>query len=361
MTENLKNLLRSSVQGAPWPEELRPTEEEWKAVFRDVKRQTLFGVTYPVIENLESEVFPSRKLYCTWALAGEKVAAFSALAGRRAEELTRRLGAAGFRTCVLKGAGTAQYYPRPELRQSGDIDIWVDAPAQEVLRYLGAAGVQTSEVCYHHCGARFFPDVNVEVHWRPSWMNSVVLNRRLQRYFRREAPANCRPAPEEGFNAPGVEFAAVYCVVHIFRHLFFEGIGLRQFMDLHFILEALPESGRPQVLRQLEELGLGKFTAAAMWVLCEVFGTSEGSLLCSPDPVRGGRLLREIEQGGNFGHYSSGPKVRAEDGKMRRARVRLGRLLRFAADYPREFLAAPFFKAWQYLWRAVVAKERNNC
>ena len=44
---------------------------------------------------------------------------------QRAAELTRRFRSVGFKSCVLKGVGMAQYYPEPERRLFGDIDLWV--------------------------------------------------------------------------------------------------------------------------------------------------------------------------------------------------------------------------------------------
>ena len=52
---------------------------------------------------------------------------------RQCAELQAKLSTEGFRSCVLKGQGVAMRYPEHlrGLRQSGDIDVWIEVKGIE--------------------------------------------------------------------------------------------------------------------------------------------------------------------------------------------------------------------------------------
>lgn len=85
----------------------------------------------------------------------------------------------------------------------------------------------------------------------------------------------------------------------------YEGVGLRQVMDLFFAQRVCAE-GRDKVLALFKSLGLMRFVAATQWVLSEVFQMPREQLLCEPDAHEGQRLLDEILIGGNFGKHDAG-------------------------------------------------------
>lgn len=59
-------------------------------------------------------------------------------------------------------------------------------------------------------------------------------------------------------------------LLHVYSHYVYEGVGLRQVMDLFFAQKACAQ-GRDKVLGLFKSLGLMRFVAATQWVLSEVF------------------------------------------------------------------------------------------
>gem|GEM_PF-4950724 len=223
------------------------------------------------------------------------------LQDRRTEELSRLFREAGFANCILKGQGAARRYPKPEWRQCGDIDIWVQGRREDIIKFVRSK-CSCGEVVYHHVGARFFQDVPTEVHFTPTWMNSPLRNRRLQAFFDTQAPKQFSNIVEgKEFNAPTAEFDAVFMLVHIYRHLFSEGVGLRQLFDYYWTLLALSPQGRATASGQLRTLGLRRIAASVMYVLQKVFALPEEMMLAAPDRKDGEFLLNEILISGNFG------------------------------------------------------------
>ena len=151
---------------------------------------------------------------------------------------------------------------------------------------------------------------------------------------------------------PTLAFNRVYILVHIYRHLFHEGIGLRQLLDYYFVLhQGFTEEERTETMRTLRSLRMQRFTAAVMWVLQEVFAMDERYLLTDPNEEEGRFLLSEIMLAGNFGHYDERIKRSAKVTEWGLFCRRVGRNLRFLRSYPSEVLWSPFFKLWHAVFR----------
>lgn len=315
-----------------------PNGCEWEGIYDEAERQAVVGILLSGLERLPPEQLPPIDLKLEWIGEVQIDEATYRLHCKRAEELSSRFRAVGFKSCVLKGVGTAQYYPIPERRRGGDIDLWVYGRRQDVMAWLWSQ-CEVEHVEWHHVGARLFEDVDVEVHVHPAWMYGPGRNRILQRFFDHESQE--WHESELGFNVPRIEFDAVFSLVHTFHHLLEEGVGLRHVVDYFYILRALPKKGRDETTKTLKSVGLWKFTSAMMWVLRDVCGMSASELLCEPNEKEGKFLLREIMAGGNFG-------LTRQDGKERNS---FSRWMMMVKHYPCEVLWMVPWKVWHRCWR----------
>ena len=162
----------------------------------------------------------------------------------------------------------------------------------------------------------------------------------------------CLDSKQATFPVPNAAFNRVYILVHIYRHLFAEGIGLRQLLDYYFVLkQGFTESEREETLRILRSLGMMRFTRAVMWVLQEVYAMPDRYLLTSPDAKEGRFLLDEIMLAGNFGKYDERMQRAAGEGTFRWGLRKVLRNFRFVRSYPSEVLWSPIFKVWHLFWR----------
>ena len=72
-------------------------------------------------------------------------------------------------------------YPNPQWRTPGDIDVLIRGKGiREIIR-IARKNNPNGKVCYHHVDYGAFNGVEVEIHYRPTFMNNLVANRRLQR------------------------------------------------------------------------------------------------------------------------------------------------------------------------------------
>ena len=330
-----------------------PTDEEWIALFGLSVKQSLSGVMMCGFEiTLENDVPKKPSVLFEWIGVQQNTIAQNALQNRRAKELYEIFKKGGYRTCVLKGQGTATYYEKPELRQCGDIDMWVEGDRDEIVKFVQSKNIHIESVDVKDSTMYFFDDVMVEVHFRPNCMFSPIKDRKLQSFFKEMAPTQFSAFDEKlGCAHTTIEFDLVYSLVHIYRHIFSEGIGLRQLVDYYYILKHSNAKQRATAFKTVCGLGMESFTGGIMYILQRKLGMDKTLALCEENVKHGVFLLNEILIGGNFGHYDNRYQLAAKDKKFKRGVTMLKRNMHSVMLYPSEVLWSPIWKLWHWCWR----------
>lgn len=348
-------LLRiASGCGGELPRKL--TEEEWLRMADLAKRQALGGILMQAVEQLPPADRPPQRILFQWIGWTGKIENVNRRLNSAATAVSLYFKEKGFRPTILKGQGAAETYPNPLRRTPGDIDVWIEGDRKRIFRLARTIDPKAKAV-YHHIDMKgLSEEFEVELHTTPSWMNNPFTNRKLQRMFRRWAQENAaKEITLTGAGSvcvPSDEMNRVFLLVHIYRHLMAEGIGLRQLMDYFFLLrKGTDEEARKRFAGQLRELKMMRFAGAVMYVLGRVFGLEERLMPVPPSEKYGGRLLEEIMRAGNFGLYDERIDRSGKDTEWRRFRRRMKRIVRFAADYPDEVCWTPWFKIWHFFWR----------
>ncbi len=332
-----------------------PSEADWQILYEQCDRQTLLGVAFPALGILQGEQRAPKRLFMQWYAASEDIRQRNSVLNRKAVLAARTFARDGRRSIILKGQGLALLYPDPALRTPGDIDIWVEGRRADTVRYLRRF-CPDEEVVYHNMHFPALNDVEMEAHFTPSWFNYPVANMRFQRW--------CKAQQERLFShrvtlgeygevcVPDAAFNRVYVMQHIYRHLFGDGIGLRQVLDYYYVLrQGFTEAEKAETLRQLRRMKMRRFAGALMYVEQRVFGLEKTYLLCEPDEREGRYLLSEILRAGNFGKYD--PRIVHTAGEPKwHSFLRITRQVwHLVGHYPAEVICSPLFRAWHYVWR----------
>ena len=215
-------------------------EADWKELYAIAKKQCLVGVLFDGIKKLSAEhVVMEKELLLHWMAGSQMLEKANVRLNDAAIQVSEWFRKKGFRTCILKGQGNALMYPNPYSRTPGDIDIWVEGGDKRVISFVRSISPH-EKACYHHIEFPSYKGVEVEVHYRPSFLLCFWHNRKLQKYYERvkEQQFSHRVMlGEQGEVAiPTVEFNLIFQLTHIFSHLMNEGIGLRQLLDYYYVL-----------------------------------------------------------------------------------------------------------------------------
>ncbi len=384
---------------------------DWRVLYAMARKQCLVGVLFDGIKRLPADVGMDKGLLFQWMAQNQTLRKANARLDKAAVEVAEWFGRKGFRTCVLKGQGNALLYPPGMERTPGDIDLWVDGGDRKVVSFVRSLSPD-EKVCYHHIGFPEYNGVEVEVHFRPSFLFCFRHNRCLQGYYERamdEQFAHKVKLGEQGEVAvPKAEFNLIFQLTHIFTHLMNEGIGLRQLLDYFFLLKNTDfignadggaffantdftdntdkfsgsaekhscDSGdscssilssdsseladgvdRRLLQDELRRLGLWEFAGAVMYIMQEVFGLEDNRLIVPPDVKRGRLVLKEVLEAGNFGQYDK--RNWFGHSALGHNLQRLYRDMRLVRFFPAEALSEPFFRIWHFFWRKRIVRDHG--
>ena len=334
-------------------------EADWKVLYVIAKKQALTGVLFHGIKQLPKELAPNAELLMRWMGMTQKIRQQNIQLFLDSAKVCKKFKQVGFRNCILKGQGNALLYPDPYMRTSGDIDIYLNGGRNRVMQYINKV-CPNQVMRYHHVD---FPVMKtaIEVHFTPSYMFYPVHNRRMQKWFKEVMDLQCSnvvtlPDGYGEITMPTTSFNVIYILSHLYRHVFTEGIGLRQLIDYYFVLVKSEErrvKNLTALQRELKYLGLWKFAKAVMYVLHETLGLPEEKMIAPIDVNEGRFLLAEIMQGGNFGQYDTRLGSKENEGKLHRYLRMSLRNLRFVKHYPTEALSEPLFRTWFALWKKI--------
>ena len=348
-------------------------EADWKELYAIAKKQALLGVLFHGIQRLPKELAPEQKLLMQWMVMAEMIRKQNIRLFQDSVKVCKNFENEGFANCILKGQGNALLYPDPYMRTPGDIDIYLSGGRRKIMKYV-------DQVCpnqvmrYHHVD---FPVMKtaIEVHFTPSYMFFPIHNSRMQKWFEEVMGEQCnhRGSLPDGYgeiHVPQVSFNVIYILSHLYRHIFTEGIGLRQLLDYYFVLvkwhtdltnltdsnKSLPQmteinTDLDALRHKLKYLGLWKFAQAMMFVMKEVFGLSEEKMIAPMDEKRGKLLLAEILNGGNFGKHFTKYGHFTQQGMAKKYFLKIWRNMHFVRYYPAEALSEPIFRTWHFFWR----------
>ena len=331
-----------------------PSHDEWQELFEIAKKQTLAGIVFAAAEQLPPQQRPPKETILQLYTLCEKIKKQNAELDKKCAIVSAKFKSEGFNNCILKGQGIAQLYPKPSLRTPGDIDIWLEGGDKKIIEYV-RKHIPDSLPTYHHIDFPIIPGLEIEVHYRPSWLYNPITNRRLQRYFEtvaQEQFGNEITTANGCFTAPTLAFNRIYILLHIYRHLFFEGIGMRQMLDYYFVLQHdITPNERAEHAELLKRFGLMKFAGAATYAMQKMFGLESERMLAEPDERLGEFLMREIMIAGNFGKYDNRYDLGKQDYSFKRVVEIMRRNMTLLTRFPGETLWSPFFKIWHYFWR----------
>ena len=376
-------------------------DADWHRLFEFCKKQALIGVGFTAVEKLYAMgVVCPANLRMKWMALALQIEKRNALLNEQCRLLTDRYKHDGFVTCILKGQGNCINYPEDlrKRRQCGDIDLWtaplcdISVAVQtgsndvEYATYNGFRAVREyvrmqhrlaghndmPKQNYHHIEAPTMDGTEVEVHFRAAHLYSPLRNWRLQKWMNEHADECMKNKTHLGFAMPTSSVNVIYQMTHMFKHHIDGGLGLRHLMDYYYALRVwhndvmeckdLQSQGiwceglgthvmsNEEVMSVIRSFGMTKFAAAVMYVLHKVFDMSSHYYICEPNEKEGKKLLADIMNIGNFGHYNS-KKPNMYQHRLKYHIWKFKRMFIFAISYPEEALCEPVFRIWRKVCR----------
>ena len=164
---------------------LKSRKELLTLLFRKLLILRIYSILFDGIKKLPAEhVEMEKELLLRWMAESQMLEKANVRLNDAAIQVSEWFRKKGFRTCILKGQGNALMYPNPYSRTPGDIDIWVEGGDKRVISFVRSISSH-EKACYHHIEFPSYKGVEVEVHYRPSFLLCFWHNRKLQKYYER--------------------------------------------------------------------------------------------------------------------------------------------------------------------------------
>ena len=352
MEKTFFELLRYSIGASDKMRHL--SDEEWQTMYEMAKKQSLIGIVFAGISRLPVELLPPKMIKLSCFALAEKIAQRNTLLDQVAVAVSAKFLNAGYDNCILKGQGNARMYPAPKARTPGDIDIWLYGDIKKIIEFARRK-IPKTKACYHHVDFGEYNGVEIEIHYRPAYINNLICNGRMQRWFRQMASEQMThrivlQSPSEEISVPTLAFNRIFQMAHISNHIIQEGIGLRQLLDYYYLMkQGFSEEERKHDEQLLRRFGLYHVASAVMYVLREVFGLTAEEMIVPADAKRGRFLLDEIMLAGNFGMYDK--RLEGNHTAFAKNMARLRRDVSYMRYFPSECLWEPVFRIYHFFWR----------
>ena len=301
------------VRTALWKVPLEVPEgfRDWDSVMKLAKSQAMTGLVADVLLRSPQilSTLPERFVARLQEIPLENMGVHTVLNNTLIMVVTR-LREHGIEPVLLKGQGLASYYPVPQLRQCGDIDLYVGVEnyekAYELLEPVATeiddrSCLVDTKHFHVHVGPVLF-----EIHRYADILTYRRQNAIYQSYASEGLSSGLVPVDFAGcsVNTPADDFNIYYVFNHFWHHFLTSGVGFRQICDLACLLYA--KKGQYDVA-MLEKV-LNDLDAMYPW---QTFGCIVVDVLGLPQeyfpfykaqkPRRIELLLERIIMEGNFG------------------------------------------------------------
>ena len=348
--------LRYSLSGKEMPECVK--DINWSELLTFARSQTIQGVYARTVLAQDGKSHPELFLgnkptdddVMEWVFEAHLLKKRNETLYKRADKASEWFLENGFPNCILKGQGNALMYPDPYLRVAGDIDIWLDGGREKILDFT--TKYYNRQPTNLHVDFPMFGEVSVEVHFRPSYMLNPFIDRKLRKYFDEVKDSQFgnearTPDGKYKFFVPTNDFNAFYQLLHMYRHVQNDGIGLRQIIDYYYLLkkcknDGMGEKEKKEFSALIKKFRMVNFTSAIMYIVHNVLGLEEEYLLFEPNKKEGEFLFNEVLLMGNFGRAETRKAaLETTKGHFKRFLIYEKYNLRVLSHYPSETIWRP--------------------
>lgn len=239
----LLSAVRTVLSGQPFEHELFSllSTDDWTALQRLSAQQGLQAVVYDALNDgaggEPAGLDIQQPVAIRWMLGADSVERNYARQIEVGKSIAEIFSEQSMPALVLKGLAVGTFYPHPEHRECGDIDLYSGEAHSRVDSLMAAHGAQVKEDYYVHSHI-LYRGVTVENH---RFFNPVRGNRErkaLERHFRELMKGEMTYVPGTKLLVPPADFNALFLTMHAMKHFVYEGIKLRHVSDWAMFLKA---------------------------------------------------------------------------------------------------------------------------
>lgn len=269
--------------------------QNWWSLFRLLQRNHVAALVSEVFDKMPKEMLPPRAVLIPWLAERDKATEWARYQKDVQDDIVDTLQKHGIQTLVLKGTHIATYYPHPELREFGDLDLYFFDKHDEADRVAKKElGVSISDKSHHHTKYDY-RGVTVESHYDFVNTHYPPSNRNYETLLKEQVPSPT--------------FEVLFLLRHMACHFAASRITLRDLVDWTLPCRALNDKVDWSRVQDIAtEYGMSSFVRALSIVAEHQLGISMPLQLSNgPDDIADRDLFeRDIVYGSVEDHAADG-------------------------------------------------------
>ena len=221
-----------------------PPNLDWDAIKLLAEEQGLSAILMDGIEKVSDEKRPPRHVLLHWI--GNTVQAYEYRYARYCHavaELAAFYKVNGVKMMLIKGLACGIYWPKPDHRPYGDIDVWLFGKQEDADNSIEREkGIRIDKSEHHHT-VFYWRDFMVENHYDFINVHHHKSNAEIERILKELGRDDSYTIEIKGEKVylPSPNLHALFLIKHMMMHFAAEGITLRQLIDWAFFVKAHSE------------------------------------------------------------------------------------------------------------------------
>jgi len=340
-----------------------PSTAEWVELYNASQTQAVVGIMADGLERLPQDQLPKKELLLQWIGMCQMIEAQNALHQSVLIKTRDCLANGGVSVAFIKGLVCGIRYPNPKRRASGDIDFVVaENDFAKTLDLLETIGTVDRDLIHEHHGMAFVDDVQLEPHFKVHNFQNPSVDGAMQKLFADVFPQELVEVEIGSEKMPVFPpaFECALLVGHMVNHVYAEGLGMRQVVDLMmFIQKEYKIIKLEECQRNLSRMKMKRAFRVFAFVCEKYLGMSHELLdLDYSDKEKrfSGKIMSDILDVGNFGR---GADYLGKEEALRPLRSYLwvvGRCMKLGYLCPAEARWWPISKFRRFLWKKSMEK-----
>lgn len=265
--------------------------DDWDEIYKLSEINNVTGIVASVAKKLPKDVQPAGivKSFFNQTI-GLTIVNFDSKQ-KAQDELVEFLSDNNIDYAFVKGAAIRQYYPAPELRTSGDIDVIVRPSKYNEIAKAFKNSNFNIEQANPNVIVLWIDDLEVEIH------NGADV---LGNYFANSFFNRCSV---EGNKYTLNQYdQLLYVILHMAKHLKDRGAGIRMLMDMDVCIRAIDDFDEKKLLQMCADAGVGECAKTLLSLINYWFSTPVSDYIdIANKPELIDLLSKSFLHGGVFG------------------------------------------------------------
>ncbi|MBO7263192.1 MAG: nucleotidyltransferase family protein [Alistipes sp.] len=244
----------------------------WQKIYTISAQQGVLALVFDAVATLPVEQQPPKALKMQWIASIANIERRYNYQKDVAINLAEQFHKNSINTYVLKGFAIANYYPKPEHRECGDLDCFLGADYEKGNCIAEALGAKVTREYYKH-SIIYYNKLMVENHQFCIAIRGSRTLKAFERHLETIISQGATMIDGSHLIKPSADFNALFIITHALTHFLVEGIKLRHILDWALLLRSEQDNiNWKEFYRWADRMHLTIFADAITAISIEHFG-----------------------------------------------------------------------------------------